>query len=166
MVFTALCVAIGILLPMVFHMVPVANTGAVFIPMHIPVLICGFLCGWPYGALCGITVPLLSSALTGMPPLFPVAVSMVFELCAYGALAGLLYKLTKGKIYLTLIGAMIGGRIVMGIANAVIFGVIGKAYGIQAFTATALITALPGITIQLALVPSIIYALKKSKITA
>jgi len=90
LVFGALCTAVGVFLPSIFHMF--GWSGAVFLPMHIPVLICGFLCGFPYGGLCRILVPFLSSIITGMPPLFPVDTAMMLELCTYGILTGLLYE--------------------------------------------------------------------------
>lgn len=164
LVYTGLFMAIGLILPMFVKFIPVSNPGAIFLPMHIPVLLCGFICGIYYGAVCGMILPLLSFCITGIPPIFPVGISMVFELCAYGTLAGLLYKLTKGKIYLTLIGAMIGGRIVMGIANVIIFGLADKAYGTAAFISGAFITALPGIIIQIILIPVIVKAMKKSRL--
>ena len=81
-------------------------------PMHIPVLLCGFICGWPWGLLVGLFAPILRSVTLGMPPLFPTAVCMAFELAAYGAVAGILYKtLPKKKcfIYCALLGAMVIG---------------------------------------------------------
>lgn len=164
LIYSAICLAIGLLLPQVFHMFSVANAGSVFCPMHLPVLLCGFLCGWIWGGAVGILVPLLSSLITGMPPLFPTGVSMMLELCAYGILAGVFYNLTKKKIFLSLILAMLGGRIVLGIANTVILGLSGTAYGFTTFLTSAFVTALPGIVIQLVLIPVILFALKKAKL--
>ena len=164
LIFTALCIAIGLLLPQLVKVVPVAYPGAVLLPMHIPVLVCGFLCGWRYGAVSGIITPMLASLLTGMPPLFPNAVSMMFELAAYGLLTGLLYKLTNRKIFLTLIGAMLGGRIVLGLVNALLFSIANNVYGLAIFISGAFITALPGIIIQLILVPIIIRSLERAKL--
>ena len=163
LIYSAICLAIWLLLPQVFHMFSVANAGSVFCPMHLPVLLCGFLCGWIWGGAVGILVPLLSSLITGMPPA-PMNISMMLELCAYGALAGVFYKVTKKKVFLTLILAMLGGRIVLGIANTVIFGLSGTAYGFTTFLTSAFVTALPGIVIQLVLIPVILFALKKAKL--
>lgn len=163
-VFTALCIAIGLLLPQLVKFVPIAYPGAVLLPMHIPVLVCGFLCGWRYGAIAGIFTPLIASLLTGMPPLFPTAVSMMAELAAYGILTGLLYKLTNGKIFISLIGAMLGGRIVLGIVNALLFSIADNAYGLVLFISGAFVTALPGIIIQLILVPIIIRSLQRANL--
>lgn len=130
LVLTAFCIALCIVLPMAFHAI---GAGATFLPMHIPVLLCGLLCGWPFGAACGLIGPLLSSLLTGMPPAFPTLPAMMLELCAYGVLTGLFYRKLRGNLYLSLIGAMLGGRAVSGIANAVLLGIAGKPYGFTVF---------------------------------
>ena len=46
------------------------------LPMHLPTLLCGFLCGGPWGAAVGFLAPLMRSAILGMPPPFPTAVAM------------------------------------------------------------------------------------------
>lgn len=157
----ALCLALGLVLPMLFHLV---GAGSTFLPMHIPVLLCGLLFGWQYGAVCGFILPLLSSVLTGMPPLFPVAPAMMLELCAYGALTGLFYRRLRWNVYPALLAAMLGGRIVSGLANAVFLGMAQKPYGFAAFLAASFGTALPGIVIQIVLLPIIILSLEKAKI--
>lgn len=166
LVSAALCVALGLIVPQVFHLIPfvgtVPNLGGVFLPMHIPVLLCGFLCGWRYGAACGAIVPLLSSVVTGMPVLWPQGVTMVFELTAYGLVTGLLYRAMKKNIYLSLIAAMVAGRAVSGIAKAVFFGVAGTPFGMAAFISGAFTTAIPGIILQLVLIPVLVVALEKS----
>ena len=157
MVSAALCVALGLIVPQVFHLIPfvgtVPNLGGVFLPMHIPVLLCGLLCGWRYGAACGAVVPLLSSVVTGMPVLWPQGVSMVFELAAYGLVAGLLYRGMKKGVYPALVIAMVAGRLVSGAAKAILFG--------MAFT-----TAIPGIILQLVLLPALVLALERSGVVA
>ena len=97
--------------------------------------------------------------------LYPVGIAMMFELGAYGCITAVLYKLTKGKIYISLIGGMLGGRIVLGIANTILFGLKGNPYGLSVFLTSAFVNALPGIAIQLIVIPAIIYALKKAKLT-
>lgn len=164
LVYTAICIALGLLLPMV-NKVPGVNLGAILLPMHIPVLLAGFLCGIPYATFCGFILPLLNFALTGRPMLYPVGIAMMFELGAYGCITAVLYKLTKGKIYISLIGGMLGGRIVLGIANTILFGLKGNPYGLSVFLTSAFVNALPGIVIQLIVIPAIIYALKKAKLT-
>lgn len=159
LVITAFCLALCVVLPTAFHAI---GAGPAFLPMHIPVLLCGLLCGWQYGAVCGLIGPLLSSLLTGMPPLFPTLPAMMLELCAYGVLSGLFYRKLGGSLYLALIGAMLGGRVVSGMANAVFLGIAGRPYGFSAFLTAAFATALPGILIQLAAVPLLVAALQKA----
>lgn len=159
MVGAAMCLALGVLFPQLFHLI---GAGPVFLPMHIPVLLCGLLFGWQYGAACGFIVPLLSSVATGMPPLFPTAAAMMLELCAYGALTGLFYRRLNWNVYPALLLAMAGGRLVSGAANALFMGVAGKPYGLSAFLSAALLTAWPGIIIQIAAVPLLVLALEKT----
>ena len=158
---TALCVALGLVLPLLFHAL---GAGPIFLPMHIPVLLCGLLFGWQFGAVCGLAVPILSSVFTSMPPIFPTAVAMMFELCTYGVLTGVFHRKLHWNIYSALIFAMLGGRLVSGIANAVLMGVSGKPYGIQAFVTSAFVESLPGIILQIVLVPFLVLALEKTKI--
>ncbi len=160
LVLASLFTALGLLLPSVFHMFSLGGT--IFLPMHIPVLLCGLVCGWQYGALVGFIVPLLSSAFTGMPPMFPVAIAMAAELAAYGAVSGFLSK--KNNVVISLVGAMLAGRAVSGIANAVLMGVAGKPFMLSGFLTGAFVTALPGIIIQLIAIPLVMIALTKSKV--
>lgn len=161
LVIAALCLALGILFPQVFH---VFGAGSTFLPMHIPVLLCGLICGWQFGGLCGLVVPLLSSLFTGMPPIFPTAPAMMLELCAYGVLTGLFYRKCKWNLYFALIGAMLAGRVVSGVANAIFMGIAGKAYGFSAFLTASFVTAIPGIIIQIVAVPVIIICMEKANL--
>jgi hypothetical protein len=141
--------------------------GQRFLPMHLPVLICGFVCGSKYGLTVGVLAPLLKSLDTGVPPLYPVALAMAFELGAYGFFTGLLYKLFKKNlvgIYASLILAMLVGRVFLGAANVVLLGLDGVSYSFSAFIAGAFVNAVPGIILQLVLVPIIIYALQNYKL--
>ena len=164
MVITAMFIAIGIVLPLAFHSIP--RAGSILLPMHIPVLLCGIICGFPYGLACGILTPLLSSPLTGMPPAVYLP-SMLFELAAYGTAASLLMHYVQiknlfAKIYISLIAAMLFGRIVYGIVNALIFSV-GN-YSMQIWLTAAFVTALPGIVIQILVIPVIVVILQKAKL--
>jgi uncharacterized membrane protein len=135
------------------------------LPMHIPVLLCGFVCGWQYGLMVGFIVPLFRSVLAGMPVMMPTAVGMAFELATYGVLCGLLYrKLPKKPVntYVTLISAMIGGRIVWGIVSILLYGMQGNAFSWQLFMGGALLNAIPGIVVQLVLIPIIVMILEKT----
>lgn len=164
-VFTALCIAIGLVLVQAVKLIPVPYPGAILLPMHIPVLLCGFLCGWRYGALSGVMLPLLGFIFTGMPHIFPTGLSMMFELATYGSLTAILYHVTKGKIFLSLIGAMLGGRVVYGIVQIMLFSFADNAFGWSLFMSGAFITALPGIIVQLILIPPIVLSLQKANLT-
>ena len=166
LILAGLCIALGIVLPVAFH--SVANAGSIFLPMHIPVLLCGLICGWPYGLACGVLAPLLSSLITGMPPMAFLP-SMLCELAVYGFVSGLLMRYVKtGKLladlYVSLVGAMLLGRLVLGLLNAVIFR--AGEYSIAIWTTSAFVTALPGIIIQLAIIPVLVFSLKKAKLIA
>ena len=132
--------------------------------MHIPALLCGFFCGPWYGLAVGAAAPLLRSLIYGMPPLMPTGIAMCFELAAYGFAAGLLYKLLpkkNGYIYVSLISAMLAGRVVWGIARVVLAGLTHSEFVWSAFLAGAFVNAVPGIILHILLVPTLVMALKK-----
>lgn len=161
-VFTGLCVALCVVLPMAFHMIP--NAGQVICPMHIPVLICGLVCGWQYGLLCGLLGPLLSSLLTGMPPT-AILPSMMVELAVYGVVCSLMMKLVKTRrlyadLYISLVTAMIAGRVISGVVKALFFA--KGQITLAAWATASFVTCLPGIIIHLALIPTLIFALQKA----
>lgn len=150
---TACFLAVGLTLPSAFHVFG-PSAGQSFLPMHIPVLLCGFICGSSYGALLGIITPLLSSALTGMPILVPTGVAMMFELMAYGWMSG--YLLKKLPIYPALLLTMLSGRVVSGIANMLLLSYLGKPYALEIFLTTSFVRALPGIVLQLLIIPLLV----------
>lgn len=161
---TAVCIALCVVLPMAFH--AVENGGNIFCPMHIPVLLCGLICGWPFGLLCGLAGPLLSSLFTGMPPMAYLP-SMMVELAVYGLATGLLMQLIHTKktyvdLYISLVGALLAGRVIGGLARALIFS--PGSYTFAAWTAGYFVTCLPGLLIQLALIPTIVFALMKARL--
>ena len=163
-VIAALLIALGVVLPIAFHSVP--NAGRIFLPMHIPILLCGMICGFPYGLICGIATPLLSSLLTGMPPAAMLP-SMLCELAAYGTFSSLLMRYVPLKKLLprttvSLIGAMLFGRVFYGILNALIFS--AGSYSVQAWLAAAFVTALPGVIIQIVVIPAVVLVLQKAKL--
>ncbi len=165
MVLAAMFLAIAYVLPFLTGQIP--EIGAMLCLMHIPVLLCGFVCGGPWGILVGFMAPLLRSVTLGMPPLFPTAFCMAFELATYGGVAGFLYRVLHGKkkmIYVTLLIAMISGRIVWGIMMAVCLGVQGGTFGIEAFLAGAITNAIPGIVVQFLLIPVLVMTLDKTKV--
>lgn len=159
-----LMLALGMVLPFMTGQIPAI--GSRLLPMHIPALLTGYISGPLYGLLVGFIMPLLRTSIWGMPPM-PQAIAMAFELGTYGFLAGLLYAGIKNKpmkIFGSLIGAMIGGRIVWGLASYILYGIAGSEFPMKLFFAGAFINALPGIIIQLILIPVLIYALEKGKI--
>ena len=163
MTLTAVCIALCVVLPIAFHSIP--DAGSVFLPMHIPVLICGMICGWPYGFICGLMGPLLSSALTGMPPIAFLPAMMV-ECGVYGLVSGIVLKFvhtknTYGDLYIALVTAMIAGRVVSGIAKALIFT---PGLALSAWITASFVTALPGILIQLVFLPSVVFTLMKARV--
>jgi len=161
LVLSGMFLALGLLLPFLTGQIP--SVGSMLLPMHLPVLVCGFVCGWPYGLAVGFITPLFRYMLFGMPPM-PNALAMAFELAVYGFCTGLFYKLLPKKnvfIYASLIISMICGRIVWGIASLIIYGLQGKAFTWQIFAAGAVVNAIPGIILQVVLIPLIIIALKR-----
>lgn len=163
-VITALCIALCYVMPIAFH---AFGAGSVLCPMHIPVLICGLICGWQYGLLCGLAGPAISSALGGMPTAADLP-AMMTELAIYGFVSGLLIRLirtrsTYADLYLAMIAAMILGRVAAGIVKAWIFTT-GEAYTLRLWATAHLVTSLPGILIQLVFIPSIVFALMKARL--
>ena len=161
--YAALCLALALVLPFLTGQIP--EIGSMLCPMHIPALLCGFLCGGPWGLAVGGIAPILRSLLFSRPPMFS-AIPMAFELAAYGAVAGILYRRLprhKGRIYLSLILAMIAGRLVWGVVQVVMMGLQGSAFTMEAFLAGAITTAIPGIILQLVLIPAVVAALEKAK---
>lgn len=162
-VYAAACLALAMVLPFLTGQIP--QIGSALSPMHIPVLLCGFLCGWPYGAVVGFVAPILRFAVFGMPPLMPTGAAMAFELATYGLVAGFLYKKLPRKnsnIYVTLIVAMCIGRIVWGVARFVLAGFCYSEFPLSAFVAGAITGAIPGIVLHIVLIPVIVMALKKA----
>ncbi len=163
-IITAACVALCVVLPMAFHAIP--NAGSIYCPMHIPVLLCGLICGAPFGLLCGLLGPLASSLITQMPPMAYLP-PMLVELAVYGLVAGVMMHLIKTKhlyadLYISLATAMVAGRIVAGVAKALLFAP-GKVT-LAAWAGGYFVTALPGILLQLLLIPSVVVALEKAKL--
>ncbi|NCA66720.1 MAG: ECF transporter S component [Clostridia bacterium] len=169
MTITAMFIALGVIFPYIFHTAQIS--GQMFLPMHIPVLLCGIICGPFLGGICAIATVPLCSVLTGMPPIYPMGTIMIFELVAYAVSAGILFRLIKklkinliASLYITLIASMLIGRGVYGLVAYIVYGVIGNGYAFKAFITSAFVTGLPGIAIQLALIPWLYILLKKAKL--
>ncbi len=156
---SALFIALGILFPMAFHMAGGPGLGSLFLPMHIPVFLAGFLAGPTVGITVGIITPILSSFLTGMPPLVPTALMMAVELPIFGLVAGLLYQKYEKSTFVSLVSAMIAGRVVYGLVGAAALPLLGlDAIPVWAPVTTGIVSSWPGILIQLIIIPPIVRA--------
>lgn len=164
LILSALLLALALVLP--FLTGQIRQIGNALCPMHLPVILCGFFCGPWYACFVGFIAPLLRFALFGMPMIMPMGISMCFELACYGLVTGLLYRKlpkTKMNIYVTQICAMISGRIVWGIVRVILFG-LGKAqFGWAAFIAGAFLNSIPGIILQIILIPVLVMTIKKTQ---
>lgn len=164
LVLSALFLALGLVLPFLTGQIP--QIGNMLLPMHIPVLLCGLICGWQWGGAVGLVLPPLRYALFGMPPIFPTGAAMAFELAAYGIVAGYLYNHSKWQciisLYRSLLAAMLGGRVVWAAVRVVLSGVSGEAFTWQMFMAGAFLNAIPGIVLQLVFIPALMVALDKT----
>lgn len=161
---SALFIALGLVLPLLTGQLK--ELGNAFLPMHVPVLLCGFIVGPVHGLIVGLILPILRHFTFGMPPLYPTAISMAFELATYGFVAGYLYRVSRWKciiaLYESLIIAMISGRIVWGIVQMILLGISGKGFTWQMFMAGAFINAIPGIVFQLIFIPSLMLAFHRT----
>lgn len=155
---SALFIALGIVMPFITGQIP--QFGSMLLPMHLPILIAGFMLPWQYATLIGFIVPLLRSALFSMPPMFPSAFAMAFELATYALVISIVYRLFNKhnllNTYITLIVGMIAGRVVWGIVMYLISKI-----SFQIFLASAILNAIPGIILQLLLIPGLIVMLNK-----
>ena len=165
-VYSALFLALAMVLPFLTGQIP--EIGAALSPLHIPAILCGFICGWPWGLAVGFISPILRSLILGMPPMMPKAIGMAFEIATYGAVSGLLYKLLPRKpwsVYVSLISAMIAGRVVWGVVRFALAGLQHSTFPFSAFLAGAVLDAVPGIILHIVLIPIIVMALEKAKLT-
>ena len=162
MTLAAMFLALAFVMPFITGQIP--QIGSKLCPMHIPVLLCGFFCGAPWGLIVGFIAPLLRSLVLGMPPMFPTAFCMAFELATYGFIAGFLHsKFPKGNVYVyvELILAMITGRLIWGLVMFSCMGFDTARFGMTAFLSGALLNAIPGIIVQLILIPILVVSLGK-----
>ena len=162
LVLTAMFIALCVVLPMAFHSIP--NAGQVILPMHIPVLLCGMVCGSGYGFVCGLLGPMLSSFITGMPPA-AIMPSMMVECAAYGCVTGLMMKYVRtgrpvADLYISMITAMVLGRVISGLVKSLI---LSPGTAPFAWVTTSLVAGIPGIIIQLVLMPVVIMALTRAR---
>ena len=166
LVLSGLFLAIGFTLP--FLTGQIREIGKMLLPMHLPVLLCGLICGWKYGLAVGAILPIMRSLIFGMPMLYPNAVAMAFELATYGAVAGFLFfrfphRSAAVAIYRALLPAMVAGRLVWGAVEVVLLGFFGNGFTFSAFLAGSILNAIPGIILQLVLIPTLMVALYKTR---
>lgn len=166
MTYAAMLLALAVMMPRIAGLIP--DIGKTLNLMHIPVLLCGFMCGWPWGLGVGFVAPLLSCLVNGMPKIYPDAVVMAFELTAYGCMAGLLYQVLprkKGNIYVALIISMIAGRIVYGIVYFFLLRLglveMGEALLVFVWTRT-IVKPILGIVLHILLIPVLVMALERA----
>ena len=160
--YSALFLALAFVLPFLTGQIP--QFGNMLCPMHIPVLLCGFICGGPWGAIVGAITPLLRSVTLGMPPMFPTAVCMAVELAVYGLVSGLMYKVlpkTKASVYISLVVAMIAGRATWGVAMFSCLGFDTAKVGFDMIIASTVTASIPGIILQIVLIPIIVFTVEK-----
>ncbi|MFG6380130.1 MAG: ECF transporter S component [Lachnospiraceae bacterium] len=160
----AMFLAVGLILPFFTGQIP--QIGNKLLPMHIPVLLCGLICGWKYGLAVGFVLPPLRYLLFGMPVLFPTGIAMAFELCTYGLVVGLMYSRSRWKcivsLYRSMVLAMIAGRVVWGIVQVLLLGIGGGGFTWQMFMAGAFLNAIPGIVLQFIFIPAVMVALNRT----
>lgn len=159
----AMFLAIGYVLPLLILQIP--QIGMMLLPMHIPVFLCGLICGWKYGGVVGFVLPITRSAIFGMPPMFPNAMSMSLELAVYGLVVGLVFGLVRHQnvltLYLAIVISMLAGRIVWGLTMWILLTAGEGAFTLQAFIAGAFVNAFPGIILQLVLLPAVMVILNR-----
>ena len=163
---SAMLFALGLVLPFLTGQIP--QIGSMLLPMHIPVFLCGLICGWRYGAMVGLLLPVVRSLLFGMPPMVPTAAAMAVELCTYGGVAGFLY-FRKGwfcmkSLYKSMTAAMVIGRAAWAGAMMLLMRISGGVFTFWMFAAGAFLNAIPGIAVQLVLIPAVMVALGKTKL--
>ncbi len=166
LILSGLFLAIGYVLP--FATGQIKEIGNMLLPMHLPVFLCGLVCGWKYGTAVGLILPVTRSLMFGMPSLFPTAVAMSAELMVYGLVVGLIYGSSKKKsivtVYISLFSAMVSGRLVWGLVQVLLLGIGSTGFTVEAFLAGALLNAIPGIILQLILIPAVMLTLQKTRL--
>lgn len=164
MLLSAMFIAIGLFLP--FLTGQIQQIGNMLLPMHLPVFLCGLICGWQYGLVVGFVLPLMRSAIFTMPVLYPSAVAMAFELATYGFVAGFLFGRARWQciksLYRCIITAMLAGRVVWGIVMLFLLGIGADGFTFEAFIAGSFLNAIPGILLQLIVIPTVMLALDRT----
>ena len=163
LVMSAMLLAVGLVLPFFTGQIP--RIGNMLLPMHLPVLVCGLVCGWQYGGVIGCLLPIIRYLLFGMPPM-PNGLAMAFEMAAYGIVVGFLYNRSRWKcivaLYRSLFAAMLCGRLVWAVVRILMMGFIHEPFTWQMFLAGACVNAVPGIILQLIFIPALMIALDRT----
>ena len=162
---TAMFLSAGILLPFLFGQIP--QIGSMLLPMHIPVFLCAFICGAQYAAPLAFILPLFRSLVFARPNLYPEAISIAFEMAVYAIVAGLIWKFSKRKnllsIYISMLPAMIVGRFARCIIQIALLSLGNIPFTFPALLTGIVIAGIPGIILQLIIIPAFILIIKKSK---
>ena len=163
-VLSALFLSLCLVLP--FFTGQIKEIGNMLLPMHIPVMLCGLICGWQYGLIVGAIAPIMRSLLFSMPVMYPSAISMAFELATYGFVIGYMFSKSKWNcmksLYRSLIVSMVAGRVVWGLVQTILFGLGDNGFTLSMFIGSAFLKAIPGIILQLVLIPAIMLVLGKT----
>lgn len=164
LVLAAMFLAIGLVLPFLTGQIP--EIGSALLPMHLPVLVCGLVCGWKWGALVGAVLPVMRYILFGMPTIYPTGMAMSWELATYGLVAGWIYGRSRWQcvraLYRALIAAMVAGRLVWGAVRVLQSGVAGSVFTWEIFLSGAVLGAIPGIILQLVFIPALMVAMDRT----
>ncbi len=162
---SAMFLCMGIVLPFFIGQIP--QIGSMLLPMHIPVFLCALICGWQYGAPVAIILPLLRTLLFGRPNFYPEAISIAFEMATYALISGYLYKKSRWKcirvLYRCLIISMVAGRLVRGVVQLTLLGLKGVPFALETFLTGVILTGIPGILLQLFVIPAVLLAIRKTK---
>ena len=166
LIFSAIFLALGFILPIFFGQLP--TIGQMLVPMHIPVILCGMVCDWKHGTIIGFILPLLRSLIFSVPVLYPTAISVAFEMATYGLIVGILYGYSKKKsiftIYFAMIVTMILGRIIRCISQILLLNIQGNPFVWKSFFTGVILNSIPGVILQLIIIPIVIIALKRAKL--
>ena len=149
---------------MLFGQVP--QIGSMLLPMHIPVFLCAFICGWKYSVPMSFILPLLRTVLFSRPKMYPDAIAIAFELAVYALVAGIIFGVFSKKdskaVYVSMLSAMILGRVVRILVQMALLGLKGEIFTLGAVFSSVVITGIPGIILQLIAVPLILFILKRN----
>jgi LytS/YehU family sensor histidine kinase len=161
---SALFLSMAMLFPFLTGQIP--QFGQMLLPMHLPILLCGFIIGPKEGGLIGFIAPLLRSLILGMPPFFPTASAMAFELATYGIIAGIMLKVFPKKFLfymVSLVIAMVAGRIVWGGITWIFLAIQNSSFSFELFISGAILNAFPGIILQILVIPPLLKILFHSR---